>query len=419
MPSKQDELLQLASQRLYPNYRQLPMVLVRGKGAELFDAAGKRYVDFAAGVAVCSVGHAHPKLVAAIAEQAGRLMHVSNYFYNDQNILLADELCKRTGFARALFCNSGSEANEALLKLARRHFYEKGDKGRVRVIAFDNAFHGRTLGALSMTGTPKYHEGFGIPPHVTHVPYGDIEAVKKAMGPDVAAINVEPVQGEGGVMPAPEGFFKALRSICDDNGSLLFVDEVQTGVGRTGHFLAYQASGITPDGVAMAKGLGGGFPIGVMLTHEKYAQSLPAGTHGSTFGGNPLASAAALTVLRIVDDEKLIEGARAKGELFKRLLGELVKELPHVCESVRGEGLLVGLVLKPGMVARDVLPLAQEAGVLILAAGERVLRFAPALVISEGELEEGVRLLRGVLKSLGDGTSPAPPERGQNKVAAA
>lgn len=407
MPSKQDELLQTAGQRLYANYRQLPMVLTRGQGSELFDVEGARYVDFAGGVAVCSVGHAHPKLVAAIAEQAGRLMHVSNYFYNEPNIRLADELCRRTGFSRALFCNSGSEANEGLLKLARRHFYGLGDTARVRVIAFHNAFHGRTLGALSMTGTPKYHEGFGVPPHVTHVPYGDVAAVEKAMGPDVAAVIAEPVQGEGGVLPAPEGFFKALRELCDRNGSLLYVDEVQTGVGRLGRFLGYQSSGIQPDAVAMAKGLGGGFPIGVMLTTEKLASSLPAGTHGSTFGGNPLASTAALTVLQIVDEENLIEGARAKGEQFRRLLGELVRDLPEVCEGVRGEGLLVGLVLKPGFVARDVLPLAQKAGVLILAAGERVLRFAPPLTISEALLEEGVASLKGVLAGLSAGGAAA------------
>src|SRR5580700_8724210 len=215
------ELVALAQTRLYPNYRQAPFVLARGCGCELFDVEGRRFLDLCAGVAVCSVGHAHPAFVRAIGEQAATLMHVSNWFYNEANIRLADELCRRTGFARVLFCNSGTEANEALLKLARHSFYAAGQKDRVRIIAFHNAFHGRTLGALSMTGTPKYREGFGDLGKVTHVTYGDLDAVKKAMGPDVAAIIVEPLQGEGGVLPPPRGFLKGLRALCDTSGALL------------------------------------------------------------------------------------------------------------------------------------------------------------------------------------------------------
>ncbi len=394
------ELVALARQRLYPNYRQAPFVLARGRGCELFDVEGRRFLDLCAGVAVCSLGHAHPALVRAIADQAATLMHVSNWFYNEQNIRLADELCRRTGFAHALFCNSGTEANEALLKLARHHFYGAGQKDRARIIAFDNAFHGRTLGALSMTGTPKYREGFGPLGPVTHVPYGDAAAVERAMGPDVCAIIYEPVQGEGGVFPAPPGFLARLRAIADAHGALLLADEIQTGVGRTGTFLGSDGTGAKPDAISMAKGLGGGFPVGVMLASEKVAGALPAGTHGSTFAGNALASAAALAVLHTLDEEKLVDGARAKGEALGTLLQKLVKDLPDVCESARGIGLLWGLVLRPGFVARDVLPVVQEAGLLLTGAGERVLRFCPPLVVSTAQLEEGVQMLRGALSGL-------------------
>ena len=400
MPSPQEELLEIAKRRLYGNYRPAPVVFVRGKGCELFDANDQRYLDLCAGVAVCSVGHAHPSLVKTIAEQAGRLMHVSNYFYNDQGIRLADELCRRTGFAQAFLCNSGTEANEALLKLSRRYFYGLGQPNRARIIAFDNAFHGRSLGAVSMTGSPKYREGFGVPGNVTHVPYGDLDAVKKAIGPDVAAVIAEPVQGEGGVFPAPAGFFQGLRALCDEHGALFLVDEVQTGIGRTGRFLAFEKHGIRPDAIALAKGLGGGIPVGAMLTSEKLADALPPGTHGSTFGGNPLASATALSVLRIIDEENLVEGARTKGAVLVRLLEELVREFPHACETVRGDGLLVGLMLREGFVARDVLPLIQREGVLLIAAGERVIRFAPPLVVTEAELAQGVAALRRVVAAL-------------------
>jgi acetylornithine/N-succinyldiaminopimelate aminotransferase len=395
--SSNTDLVALARRYLYPNYKPAPVAFVRGRGCELYDADGGRWLDLSAGIAVCSVGHGHPVLARAIAEQAGTLMHVSNYFYNEPNIRLAAELCRRTGFDRAFFCNSGTEANEALLKLARHHFFGVGQSERVRVVAFENAFHGRTLGALSMTGTAKYREGFGPLGPVTHVPYGDAEAVERAMGTDVCAIIVEAIQGEGGVTPAPPGFLARLRAIADAHGALLLVDEVQTGIGRLGRFLAIDGSGVRPDALALAKGLGGGFPIGAMLVTDRVLGALPAGTHGSTFGGNPLACSAALAVLRILDDENLVPGAGTKGAVLHALLEQLVTEMPDVCESTRGEGLLRGLVLRPGLVARDVLPRLHEAGVLLIAAGERVLRFAPPLVVSIRELEEGVGALRRAL----------------------
>jgi len=397
------ELLAIASKRLYPNYKPAPMALARGRGCELFDVEGRRWLDLTAGVAVCSVGHAHPELAAAIAEQAARLMHTSNYFYNEENIRLADELCDRSGMARAFFCNSGAEANEAMFKLARRHFHAKSSgtgAPRAKIIAFDNAFHGRTMGALTMTGTPKYREGFGEIAGVVHVRYGDLAAVKAVMGSDVAAVIVEAVQGEGGVLPAPPGFLAGLRQLCDQHGALLCFDEVQTGIGRLGRWFGFQETGAVPDALSLAKGMGGGFPIGAMLTTEALAGALPPGTHGSTFGGNPLASAASRAVLRILEKEDLVAGARAKGAFLASLLEGVVRDLPAVCEGERGEGLLRGLVLRPGLVVRDILPRLADAGVLLTAAGDRVLRFSPPLVVKEAELTEGVAVVRKVLADL-------------------
>ena len=394
------ELLATASKRLYPNYKPAPMVLARGKGCEVWDVEGRRWLDLCAGVAVCSVGHAHPKLASAIAEQAARLMHVSNYFFNEENVRLADELCAKSGFDRAFFCNSGAEANEALFKLARRHYFAKGDTKRTKIVAFDNAFHGRTMGALTMTGTPKYREGFGEVSGVVHVKYGDLDAVKKVMGNDVAAIIVEAVQGEGGVLPPPAGFLAGLRALADEHGSLLFFDEVQTGIGRLGRWFGFQNTGAKPDAISLAKGMGGGFPIGAMLTTEALAGALPPGTHGSTFGGNPLASAASRAVLRILEEENVIASVKEKGEKLSAMLTDLAREMPNVCEGERGEGLLRGLVLRQGFVVRDILPKLADAGVLLTAAGERVLRFSPPLVVTEAELAEGVAAVRKVLATL-------------------
>lgn len=399
MPTNAD-LLDQAKKYLYGNYRPAPFVLTRGKGCEVWDVEGKRYLDMAAGVAVCSVGHAHPHYVAAISEQVAKLGHVSNWFYNDENIALARELCERSGLDRALFGNSGAEANEALFKLARHHFFGKGDLRRTKFVAFHNAFHGRTMGALSLTGTPKYREGFGEVAGVTHVPFGDLAAVEATLTEEYCAVVVEPVQGEGGVLPAPVGFLEGLRKACDAKGALLLVDEVQTGVGRTGKWFGFQHADIRPDAVALAKGLGGGFPIGAILTTEALAGALPPGTHGSTYAGNPLACAAARAVIAIVENEDLVEGSTRKGEFLASALRKLVADVPTVCEAERGLGLLRGLVLKPGFAARDVVAKAALAGLLLTGAGDRVLRFVPPLVVTEGELTEAVAILRAVLTSI-------------------
>ncbi|MFO0666032.1 MAG: aspartate aminotransferase family protein [Polyangiaceae bacterium] len=406
MPTNAD-LRALAEQHLYPNYRPAPFVLERGKGSEVWDVEGRRYLDLCAGVAVCSVGHAHPAFVKAVSDQVGKLAHVSNWFYNAENIELAAKLCKISGLDRALFCNSGCEANEAMLKLARHHHFVLGDKARTRIIAFDNAFHGRTLGALSMTGTPKYREGFGDLGQVTHVPYGDLEAVKAAMGADVAAIIAEPVQGEGGVTAASKEFLLGLRDIATKSGALFLLDEVQTGVGRMGTWFAYQHYGFMPDALALAKGLGGGFPIGVMLTSEKFAGALPPGTHGSTFGGNPLACAAASAVLRIIEQENLLAESARKGELLAQGLQKIADEFPTVCEGVRGMGLLRGLALHAPHTARDTAAKLFAAGYLIIGAGERVLRYAPPLVVTDAELEEGLVATRAVVAKLAKGATRA------------
>ena len=397
-PAPAEPLLAIAQERLLGNYRQAPFVLERGRGAELFDTQGRRYLDLCAGVAVCSLGHAHPRLAATIAEQAAKLIHTSNYFYNAENIRLADELCKRAGMDRAFFCNSGAEANEAMLKLARRHFWAAGQTERYRIIAFERSFHGRTLGAIAVTGNAKYREGFGPPlAGVTLVAYGDAAAVRAAMGPDVAAILVEPVQGEGGVLPAPPGFLAELRKVADEHGALLLLDEVQTGVARTGRFLGSEHDGVKGDAIALAKGLGGGFPIGAMLVREKVAGALPPGSHGSTFGGNPLASAAPRTVLAGIEEERLVEAAAAKGERVGQRLASIAAKYPAVGARARGRGLLQALELQKGVDARAVLTKLQSRGVLLTIAGADALRVSPPLVIKDAELDEGLAEIERVV----------------------
>jgi acetylornithine/N-succinyldiaminopimelate aminotransferase len=397
-----EPLIAVAQRRLVSNYRQAPIVLDRGKGCEVWDTEGRRYLDLCAGVAVSALGHAHPKLVATIAEQAGRLMHASNYFYNAENIRLADELCQKLGFDRAFFCNSGAEANEAMLKMARRHFYVQGQHDRYRIIAFNHAFHGRTMGAVALTGTPKYQEGFGPPlAGITHVDYGDAEAVRAVMGPDVAGVLVEPVIGEGGVIPAPPGYLMELRRICDERGALLLVDEVQTGMGRTGRWLGHEHDGVKADAVALAKGLGAGFPIGALLIRERLDGALSPGSHGSTFGGNALASATARTVLRVIEEDGLLHAAAVNGAYLGRRLDELVHKHPRGCTGERGRGLLRGLVLGAGADVRTLLGAVRERGVLLTVAGASVLRFTPPLVITPAEIDEAIAQVDAALGDLG------------------
>ena len=392
------QLLEKAERHLVRNYRQPPMVLTRGEGCRVWDTEGRVYLDLYAGIAVSILGHNHPRLVAAIAEQAARLVHTANYFYNDRSLELAGELAARTGLERVFFCNSGTEAIEGAIKLARRWHFARNDRDRGGLIATHNSFHGRTMGAVSLTGQPKYWEGFGAPiPGVSHVPYGDLEAMRRRVNDQTAAVFVEPVQGEGGVLPAPAGYLAGLRKLCDEAGALLVVDEIQTGVGRTGTFLACQHDGVVPDAVTLAKGLGGGLPIGALVVRERYADALPPGTHGSTFGGGPLAAAAGLAVLRAMDDEQLLQRATAMGTVLLSKLAGLVKRHPAVALGARGRGLLCGLVLESSVDVRALLVTLRERGVLASQAGERVLRLAPPLVITESDLDEGIAVIDAVL----------------------
>jgi acetylornithine/N-succinyldiaminopimelate aminotransferase len=395
------DLVAIGRDFLYPNYRQPPMVIVRGEGSVVWDADGKRYLDFCAGIAVSALGHAHPRLVRAIAEQASRIIHTSNYFYNEPNLLLARKLCTLTGLDRAFFCNSGTEAIEAALKLVRRYFYARGEKDRHRVIAFHNSFHGRTLGALTATGQDKYRDGFGPLSGVTHVGYGDVDATRAALGPDVAAILLEAVQGEGGVLPAPPGFLRELRALTDASGSFLVLDEIQTGVGRLGTFLACQGEGVLPDVVALAKGLGGGVPIGAMLCRAVLSDALPPGSHGSTFGGNPLASAAALAVLETIESDGLMARVRELGATLERGLERLAGKHARSVELARGRGFLQVLLLRESVDARAVIGLLQERGLLLTLAGGRGLRFSPPLVVEPAQVEEALGIVDGVLAELG------------------
>ncbi len=401
-----DALLALASRHLLKTYKQPPLVMTRGEGCRLYDTEGRSYLDLYAGIAVCVLGHSHPALVKAVTEQVGRLGHIANLYYNDRQIELAAQLCARTGMDRVFFTNSGTEANEGALKLARRWFFTQGQPERTDVVATWSSFHGRSMGAVAMTGTPKYWEGFG--PRlsgVSQVAYGDLEAMRRRVNDRTAVIIVEPVQGEGGVMPAPAGYLQGLRQLCDETGTLLILDEIQTGVGRSGKYLASQHEGVAADVLTIAKGVAGGVPIGAFLVKEKHAEALAPGTHGSTFGGNPLACAAALAVLETLDRENLIEGAAKKGAYFLSALESLAAKHPTLVKGARGRGLLCGLVLADHVEARAVLGAMRDKGVLIAQAGDHVLRFAPPLIVSEAELDQGIKTLDAVLGELPRGAA--------------
>ena len=381
---------------LLPNYRQPPIVMVRGEGRRIWDADGREYLDFSGGIAVLSVGHAHPKLAKAIADQAATLMHTSNLFYTDKELLFAAELVKRTGFGRVYFANSGTEANEALIKLARRHFYEKGDKARVELVATHNSFHGRTMGALTLTGQPKYHAGMQpLIPGVHHVAYGDLDAMRAVVTDKTAAMFVEPIQAEGGILVGSDAYLRGLRKLADERGALLMFDEVQTGYGRTGKFLGREWSGVMPDACSLAKGIGGGFPLGAMVLGEHLAKSLPVGSHGTTFGGNPLACAAGLAVLSIFDEEKLVENAHEMGGYLGAALEKMAMDdaLPVAAEA-RGKGLLRGLRIAEGFDAMGVLGKMRDEGVLASTAGADVIRLAPPLNVTRAECDRALAALR-------------------------
>ena len=401
MPT-QAELLALADQVFIKNYRQQPIVLERGKGCEVWDVAGTRYLDMTAGIAVCGLGHAHPTFVARVAEQLGTLVHVSNLYFNHQNILAAKAIVDRSFAKRVFFCNSGAEANEGALKLARRYqAVVAGAPHRTTIVSTHGAFHGRSIGTVSITGQPKYREGFGpLFGPVEFINYGDLEAATKALEARTAcAIIVEPIQAEGGITVPPAGYLAGLRRLCDDTGTILIFDEVQTGMGRTGKWFGHQHDDIAPDVMTLAKGLGGGIPIGAVATSERAAEGLAAVQggavpHASTFGGNPLATAAANAVFDIIEREDLLARVVERGEHLAARLGELVEAFPHATE-VRGRGLLRGLAVAGSPV--QVVAKCREKGVLLSVAGDKVVRFAPPYVVSTAQLDEAVAIVRGVL----------------------
>ncbi|MEJ2177957.1 MAG: acetylornithine/succinyldiaminopimelate transaminase, partial [Gammaproteobacteria bacterium] len=385
-----------------PNYAPMTMIPERGEGARLWDTEGKEYLDFAAGIAVSALGHAHPELCRVLAEQAGKFWHVSNLLTNKPAIELAHRLCELTFAERVFFANSGAEANEAGLKLARRYALDHFGEGKTEIISFNNSFHGRTFFTVCVGGQQKYSEGFGPKPgDITHLPFNDIDALKGAVSDRTCAIIFEPVQGEGGVNPATEEFVRTARALCDQFNACLIFDEVQIGMGRSGHLFTYQKLGIAPDILTSAKGLGGGFPIGAMLTTEAIADSLKVGTHGSTFGGNPMACAVACKVLEIVSSPELLGSVARKSDLLKHELEKLNQKYDLFAE-VRGDGLLLGCELSEKWKgrARDILTRCAEQGLLILMAGNNVLRLAPPLIVEDGDIVGGVAIMEKAIKSL-------------------
>jgi len=397
--SRTEDLMQRAKTRLLQNYKQQPVALVRGQGCAVWDADGREYLDLLGGIATCALGHCHPEVVAAAQKQMATLWHVSNVFYSEPQIELAERIGEASGLpgARAFFCNSGAEANEALIKLARRAQKDRGQPGRFEVLTFESSFHGRTLATLTATAQPKYQQGFEpLPPGFKYAPYGDLAAVKAAITAQTAAILVEPIQGEGGVRVAPPGYLKGLRALCDEHGLLLMIDEVQTGCGRTGKAFAFQHEGVVPDAFSLAKSLGNGLPIGAMVCTDAVSKALPSGTHGSTFGGNLVAAAAANVAFRLSVDPAMLAETAAKGALALELGRGIQQRHPGKVKDVRGKGLLFGLELTSP--AAELVTKCRAQGLLVNTAGEHTVRFAPALTVTREQLQDGLGRLEKALQ---------------------
>ena len=377
------------SSHLLPTYARVDLAFERGEGAWLFTAEGERYLDFCAGVAVNALGHAHPHMVQALTEQAKRVWHVSNLYRIPEGERLADRLCALSFADTVFFQNSGAEAIECAIKMARKYQFACGRPERFRIITFEGAFHGRTLAAIAATGNKKYLEGFGPPVDgFDQVPFADLEATKKAIGPATGAILIEPIMGEGGVRVVPHSFLRALRKLCDDHGLLLMFDEVQTGVGRTGDLFAYEHTGVTPDIMALAKALGSGFPIGACLATAEAGKGMTTGTHGSTFGGNPLAMAAGNAVLDVVTANGFLDRVRKHSLVLKQRLAELKDRHASVIAEVRGEGLLIGLRMVP--LASEMVDELRNEKMITVAAGDNVVRLLPPLIIGDHEIAEAI-----------------------------
>ncbi|WP_024695754.1 aspartate aminotransferase family protein [Pseudomonas syringae] len=388
-------------QVMVPNYAPAGFIPVRGAGSRVWDQAGRELVDFSGGIAVNVLGHCHPALVGALTEQANNLWHVSNVFTNEPTLRLAKKLVDATFADRVFFCNSGAEANEAAFKLARRVAHDLYGPEKYEIIAAVNSFHGRTLFTVSVGGQPKYSDGFGPKiTGITHVPYNDLDALKAAISDKTCAVVLEPIQGEGGVLPGQLEYLQGARKLCDEHKALLVFDEVQSGMGRSGHLFAYMHYGVTPDILSSAKSIGGGFPLAAMLTTDTLAKHLAVGVHGTTYGGNPLACAVGEAVIDVVNTPEVLAGVTAKHERFKARLEQIGQQY-GVFTEVRGLGLLIGCVLTDAWKgkAKDFFNAAEAQGLMILQAGPDVIRFAPSLVIEDADIDEGLnRFERAVAK---------------------
>ena len=401
--NRHELLLDAAKRHLIQNYRQQPVILSRGEGVHVWDVRGQRYLDMTAGIAVCCLGHAHPKLTAAISFQAGRLIHGSNLYFIEQQLLLAEALSARSFADRAFFCNSGGEANEAALKCARRYQQVVARRPeKITIVAMEASFHGRTIATVSITGQEKYRTNFGpLFGPARFVPFGDVEALRAVLAEGTAcAVILEPIQAEGGIIMPPAGYLAAVKDACVETGTVLVFDEVQTGVGRTGTLWGHEHDGVTPDLMTLAKGLAGGVPIGALLATDEVAKGFvpapgEAVTHASTFGGNALACAAALCVLDVLEEESLLANCRDSGEYLGRGLERLVEKHAAIAVGARGRGLLRGLAVKSD--AAGIVAACRERGMLVSLAGANVVRFVPPLIVKREHLDEALDILDHVL----------------------
>ena len=396
--SNSQQWIERGNKVICTTYGRYPLVAVRGEGCRLWDADGKSYLDFLAGVAVNNLGHCHPKVVKALQEQAATLLHCSNYYHIPPQIELAELICANSFGERVFFCNSGAEANEAAMKLIRKHSFEKFGQNRFEVITALASFHGRTIGTISATGQDKVRAGFEpVVPGFKYVPFGDIHALKTSISPNTCAVMLEPVQGEGGVNVPPPGYLQAVREICNEHQLLLVFDEVQAGCGRTGELFAYQHDGVAPDIMTLAKALAGGPPIGAMVATEEVAKTFVPGSHGSTFGGNPLLTAAGLASMRTIIEDGVLENCRAMGNYLTERLWDLQGRYDFIKE-VRGRGLLIGMELTRE--GGPIVTAAMERGLLINCTVGNVLRFVPPLIITKAEIDEAMDILDDILAGL-------------------
>lgn len=392
------ELISNSNRYIMGTYSRLPVVLVRGEGVHVWDSDGKEYLDFLAGIAVCGLGHANPSVSGAISKQAETLMHVSNIYHIEPQIRLAGLLVENSFADKVFFCNSGAEANEAAIKLARKYAHENMDEGRYRIVTMKDSFHGRTLATVTATGQQRFQKGFDpLPAGFGYVPFDDLGTLERAVAEDTCAVMVEAIQGEGGVRVPSENYLKGVRKICDDRGILLILDEVQTGMGRTGNLFAYEASGIKPDIMTLAKALGNGFPVGAMLATDRVATSFTPGTHASTFGGNPLAMVAGIAVMEELLHGGVLDNCRKMGAYFRQKLEGLKADHGFIRE-VRGRGLMLGVELS--MDGADIVNRCMERGLLLNCTCGNVLRFVPPLIIKRGDIDHAVDILDEVMRSL-------------------